>query len=86
MTGARMRELRRLAGLQQVELAAELGLDNETICRWEKQDKELSRLVSEAVQRLVNDVERVHWIRSVRRSRQRENRFKRNVSHETISK
>lgn len=31
-----MRELRVGAELRQTEIAAELGADNQTVCRWEK--------------------------------------------------
>jgi DNA-binding XRE family transcriptional regulator len=67
-----MRELRKLAGLYQVEVAPELGLDNETICRWEKQEhKDIPKAYAEVFTRLVNDVERVAWIKKNRRSRRR---------------
>lgn len=75
MKGFRMRELRKLAGLTQGEVATELGLHNVTICNWEKSEKELLKVYQEAFERLVNDVERVAWIKGSRRQRQRSARF-----------
>lgn len=66
MKGLRMRELREIAGLKQNEVAPELGLHKVTICRWELSDKEIPKVYGEAFTRLVNDVERVAWIKSAR--------------------
>lgn len=72
MNGYRMRELRKLAGLYQVEVAPELGLDNETLCRWEKQEsRDIPKVYAEVFTCLVNDVERVAWIKKSRRSRRK---------------
>ena len=72
-----MRELRRMAGLRQKEVAVELGVSAETVCRWEAgggRKNPIGRMVGEAFERLVNDVERVHLIRSSRRKVRREGR------------
>jgi DNA-binding XRE family transcriptional regulator len=69
MDGGRMRELRRMAGLTQGEVAAELHLHPVTICTYEKRNKELTHCVSATFLALVNDVERVHWIKNMRRAR-----------------
>ena len=79
MNGYRMRELRKLAGLRQNEVAPELGLHHVTICNWEKSDSEIPKVYAEALARLVNDVERVHFIRSTRHQRRRAARRKANV-------
>ena len=71
MNGYRMRSLRQCAGLLQIEVAPEMGLNNETICRWEKLDREIPKAYAEVFTTLVNDVERVHFIKSSRRSRRR---------------
>lgn len=69
MNGHRMRELRKIAGLTQGEVAAELGLHLVTVSNYERFDKDLTRCVSETFSALVNDVERVYWIKSTRRER-----------------
>jgi len=79
MTGFRMRQLRQCAGLYQIEVAPELGLDNETICRWERKDRPVPKVYAEAFDRLVNDVERVAWIKAGRRARRRNDRKIRGV-------
>lgn len=71
MNGFRMRELRERSGLRQNEVAPELGLHHVTVCNWEKSGKDLPRVYSEAFERLVNDVERVYFIKQSRRSRRR---------------
>jgi transcriptional regulator with XRE-family HTH domain len=80
MKGFRMKELRKLAGLTQGEVAAELGLHNVTVCNWEKSERELLRVYAEAFERLVNDVERVAWIKASRRQRRRAGRFSKGMS------
>ena len=70
MNGPRMRELRKSVGLFQVEVALELGLDNETICRWEKREHwELPKVYAEALERLVADRDRLVAIKLRRRDR-----------------
>ncbi len=76
MNGFRMRQLRQAAGLRQIEVAAELHLSNETICRWEKSDKDIPWVYEQAFDTLVKDVEKLHWIKSNRHQSQRERRFK----------
>jgi transcriptional regulator with XRE-family HTH domain len=77
MNGYRMRDLRQKADLLQIEVAAELGLHNVTVCNWEKSNKELPKVFAEALERLVNDAERVYFIKQGRRSRRREKRMAR---------
>jgi len=62
-----MREARRLVGLRAVEVASELGVHGETVCRWEKGISPISRLVSEAFERLVSDSDRVAVIKKGRK-------------------
>lgn len=64
-----MRQLRKLAGLRQTEVAAELHLDNETICRWERKSGDINPIYEQAFLSLVNDIERVSWIKGLRRQR-----------------
>lgn len=74
MNGYRMRELRHMAGLRQVEVAPELGLKHDTIYRWEKTNKEIPRVYAEAFERLVNDLERCAWIKRARLARRQQAR------------
>jgi DNA-binding transcriptional regulator YiaG len=67
MDGFRLRELRKMVGLRQVEVALELGVDNETVCRWERSGRKLTVLQERAVMELVRDVERVAGIKGGRR-------------------
>jgi DNA-binding XRE family transcriptional regulator len=64
-----MRELRKSAELRQVELAAELGLDNQTICNWELRNTELPKVYGESVDALAKDVERIHQIKRCRKAK-----------------
>lgn len=64
-----MRELRKIAGLRENEVAAELGLHYNTISVWERTDREILKAYAEVFQNLVNDVERVYWIKNTRRER-----------------
>ena len=69
MDGFRMRELRKFAGLTQKEVAMELGVNKQTVNRWEVGVSRIKRVVEGAFTILVNDVERVSWIRSSRPKR-----------------
>lgn len=71
MNGFRMRELRKIARLRQVEVAPELGVNYRTIWRWEKENVELTKVQSEAAERLFSDIERMDVIRKARKSVQR---------------
>lgn len=75
MTGSEMRELRLRSGLYQIEVALEMGLDNETICRWERSNKELPRAHEHLFKWLVGDEERCGWIIASRRQRRRTARY-----------
>ena len=74
MNGFRMKELRQMAGLRQNEVAAELGLHYNTINRWEKREDDIPKVYGEALTLLVNDVQRVYWIKTSRRVRRRKAR------------
>lgn len=70
MNGPQMRSLRQKAGLLQIEVASELGLDNETICRWEKREhKDIPKVYAEAMERLVANDRRVECLKQNRRDR-----------------
>lgn len=71
MDGARMRDLRRAAGLRQGEVGNELGVNNDTICRWETGGKAIGKVYWEAFERLVRDPERVRIIKEARPKYQR---------------
>ena len=72
MDGFRIREIREASGLLQVEVAMELGICQETLCRWEKSGKEVSKMAQEAFLRLTQDQERTAQIRKNRRQRRKE--------------
>jgi DNA-binding transcriptional regulator YiaG len=73
MDGMELRERRKELRLQQVEIAEYLGVDNETVCRWERTGKELNKLQSAALVVLFGDEEKCGLIRGGRRARRREN-------------
>jgi DNA-binding transcriptional regulator YiaG len=77
MTGEKMREIREMLGLQQGEIAEHLGVNNETICRWERQNAELRKVVADSIERLATDPETVNKLRSERTARRMERRIKR---------
>lgn len=66
MDGFRMRELRRIAGLSQREVAAELGVTGQTVYRWENWKSAISSWNSRLFLDLVHDIERVSWIKKSR--------------------
>ena len=67
MNGCRMRDLRIAVGLFQTEVGPELGVNNDTIHRWEKSGYQIKKIYWEAFERLVRDPERVSWIKKARR-------------------
>jgi len=71
MDGFRMRELRRYAGLTQAEVAKELDVTKQTVHRWEKGETRIRRVVEGMFTTLVNDLERISWIKSSRPERVR---------------
>ena len=75
MNGARMRELRKLAGLRMKEVAEELGVSVDTIHRWER-GGELPKLAARGMGELVGNIERVHWIKTMRKKVDRSGNFK----------
>ena len=75
MDGRKMREMRTAAGLRQKEVGPELGVNNDTICRWECGGKESEKVYWEAFERLVRDPERVAGIKGGRPRRRRGRRL-----------
>lgn len=71
MDGRKMRDMRKGAGLRQKEVGPELGVNNDTICRWEHGGKEIEKVYWEAFERLVRDPERVAVIKGGRRRKAR---------------
>jgi hypothetical protein len=67
-----MRDLRIAAGLFQTEVGPELGVNNDTINRWEKSGRQIKKIYWEAFERLARDPERVSWIRKSRLRKKRE--------------
>jgi transcriptional regulator with XRE-family HTH domain len=72
MDGLEFRDLRKIAKLRQVEVAVELGVHSRTIWRWEKDGVELTKVQSEAAERLFGDLKRMDGIRKSRRKVHRE--------------
>jgi transcriptional regulator with XRE-family HTH domain len=69
MNGYRARELRVFAGLRQSEVAAELGIHFVTLSNWERNNATILKVYAEAIERLVNDAERVYRIKQSRVAR-----------------
>jgi hypothetical protein len=69
MDGNALRDLRKIAGLRQGEVGAELGVNNDTICRWECGAKEIEKVYWEAFERLIRDADRILAIKRGRRRR-----------------
>lgn len=84
MTGNEMRNFRMSAGLLQVEIAAELGMDNQTVCRWENSGAELKKVYSEMFERLVRDAERIAGIKAGHRMRRRKARLVKRKLHREL--
>jgi DNA-binding XRE family transcriptional regulator len=75
MTGKEMRDSRMAAGILQVEIAMELGVDNQTVCRWENSGEELRNAYAQAFEGLVQNADRVGEIKICRRRRRRKQRL-----------
>lgn len=71
MTGDQIRALRLTSGLRQTEVAPELGVDNQTVCRWEKLGTALKKAYAVAFELVVGNSERVAAIKRGRRKRRR---------------
>ena len=71
MSGARMQALRLATGLYGKEIAAALGVTDETVSRWERGRVGISQSVEYAFEALVRDPERVAGIRAARPKRKR---------------
>lgn len=68
MDACRMRELRSCAGLTQVEVALELGVDKMSVSRWERGRHPIRNKTEGKFVTLVNDPERIAAIKSIRPS------------------
>lgn len=77
MNGHEMEAIREQNGLRQREVAAELGVSNETICRWEQSGRELTRMAEGAFLRLIGDTELVKKIKDSRRVERLRRKFDR---------
>jgi DNA-binding transcriptional regulator YiaG len=77
MNAQEPREIRQGLKLRQTEVAEYLGVDNETICRWEARNRELNKLRGEAIEKLALDPDQVNAIRGSRRRRRIQNRVSR---------
>jgi DNA-binding transcriptional regulator YiaG len=77
MDGSKLREIRDMLGLQQDEIAEFLGVNNETVCRWERGNLELKKMVSDAIQRLTVDPVEVNRLKAGRHARKIARREKR---------
>ncbi len=54
MTAAQLRTIRKRLGLTQVQLAAELGVDANTVARWEQGTRGISEPVAKLIQVLAS--------------------------------
>jgi DNA-binding transcriptional regulator YiaG len=77
MDGTKLKILRESLGLNQGEIAFYLGVNNETVCRWERGGVELKKMASEALDRLASDPEEVSKLRGMRHQLKMERRRKR---------
>lgn len=75
MDGYRMRELRRIVGLTQIEVAAEIGVTNQTVHRWESRRSAIKRIKEYEFLELIKDPEKVSWIKKSRPFRVRGRSF-----------
>jgi predicted transcriptional regulator len=71
MDGDRMRDLRRKAGLRQGEIALELGVHRNTVCGWERGSRRVSKVVEVSFVSLINDTEKIYWIKSSRKRKRK---------------
>jgi len=58
VTGAELKDARKVLGLKQSELAANLGVEPETVCRWEKDQERFKRRDQLAILALLEEVHR----------------------------
>lgn len=65
-SGFRMKQLRKEAKLRAYEVARELGVHWVTVSRWERGVSKFSRADWDAVMKILNDCEKVYWIKSNR--------------------
>jgi len=80
MQGSQMKEIRRIIGLTQAEVAQELGVNKQTVHRWEKGKCRIKRSVEGSFAMLANSPERISWIKSNRPKRVRGVPFKKKNS------
>ena len=71
MNGLRMRDKRIASRLFQMEVGAELGVNNDTIYRWEKSGREIPKAYAEVFNTLITDIERISDIIKGRGSRRK---------------
>lgn len=71
MDPVEFRELRRGSGLTQLEVAKEIGVDKQTICRWERGRHRIGNGAGALLLFLVTDDRRVEAIKSLRPARVR---------------
>ena len=71
MDGLEIRQLRKDSGLTQAEVARELGVDKQTVCRWERGCHRIREKEARAFITLVVDKPWVDAIKSVRPHRVR---------------
>jgi DNA-binding XRE family transcriptional regulator len=77
MNGKELKDLRRKAGLKQVELANEFDIDDQTICNWESRNVNLRLIYSTAFQQLFDNPERIAAIIGSRKNRRFQSRSER---------
>jgi DNA-binding transcriptional regulator YiaG len=78
MDGKKLREIRQELSLLQTDIAWYLGVDNETVCRWERREVKLSKLVGDAVSRLQYTPDLIAQVRGSRRTRKIARRLSKN--------
>lgn len=71
MNGSRMRELRKDAGLYETEIASAMFVSRTTIYRWETGRVRIHPIVEAAFVGLVENVERVAYIKSFRANKRK---------------
>jgi transcriptional regulator with XRE-family HTH domain len=69
MNGSKLKEIRQMLRLYQTDIAEYMGVDNETVCRWECGNKELSKVQSAAVEALMVAPDEVSGLRGSRKRR-----------------
>lgn len=81
MDHARMRDWRKWAGLTQVEIAQAMGVNKQTVCRWEIGKSKISTKVENRFISLVCDQKGVQYIKNARKSYVRGRPFKKSKNN-----